>query len=186
MANGIEGLRTFNEKDGSVNAVIETPKGSAVKYSYSPQSQLFRAKRTLPHGMSFPFNFGFVPGTLAEDGDPLDILIVDAEPFVCGCLIRARLLAVIEAEQTEDGKMVRNDRIVAMAIDEETPAEFLSVPLDEARVNQIVFFFSSYNKINGKEFRALRTGDAKAGEELVHAAVKRLKNIKPEPQLKAA
>lgn len=176
MANAIEALTAFNEKDGSVNAIIETSKGSAVKYAYSPKSHLFRAKRTLPHGMVFPFNFGFVPGTLSEDGDPLDILIVDPEPFISGCLVRARLLAVIEAEQTEGGKMVRNDRIVGMAIDEETPADFLSVPLDDARIRQIVFFFASYNKINGKDFKALRTGDAKDGERLIHEAVKRLEN----------
>ncbi|HEX3625610.1 MAG TPA: inorganic diphosphatase [Verrucomicrobiae bacterium] len=188
MSNSIEGLTAFNEKDGSVNAIIETPKASAIKYSYSPQSHLFRAKRTLPHGMVFPFNFGFVPGTLAEDGDPLDILIVDPEPFVCGCLVKARLLAVIEAEQTEEGKMVRNDRIVAMAIDEETPPEFLSVPLDEARIRQIVFFFASYNKINGKEFKHLRTGDPKDGEALIRKAAKRFeRDVKTrEPHLKAA
>lgn len=180
MNNAIEALTAFDKKDGSVNAIIETPIGSAVKYSYSPQSHLFRAKRTLPHGMIFPFNFGFVPGTLADDGDPLDILILDPAPFICGCLVKARLLAVIEAEQTEDGKMVRNDRIVAMAIDEETPPDFVSTPLDDARIRQIVFFFASYNKINGKDFKALRTGDAKDGEKLVHEAVRRLKK-RPKP-----
>ena len=167
-------LSAFNE-DGSVAAIIETPKGSAIKYSYSPKSNMFRAKRTLPRGMVFPFNFGFVPGTLAADGDPLDILIVDPDCFVCGCLVKTRLLAVIEARQTENGKMVRNDRILAMAIDEETPPEFVSVPLDEALVKQIVFFFASYNKINGKDFKALRTGNARDAERLVRDAAKYFK-----------
>lgn len=186
MNSAIEALQAFNQKDGSVNAIIETPRGSAIKYSYSPQSHLFRAKRTLPHGMIFPFNFGFVPGTMAEDGDPLDIIIADPSPFVCGCLVKARLLAVIEAGQTEEGKMVRNDRIVAMAIDEETPPEFVSVPLDDARIGQIVFFFASYNRINGKEFKHLRTGDSKDAEKLVREAAKRWDNKKQEPRLKAA
>lgn len=171
MNDGIGTLPAFNG-DGSVNAIIETPKGSAVKYSYSLKSNLFRAKRTLPHGMVFPFNFGFVPGTLAADGDPLDIVIVDQDRFICGCLVKTRLLAVIEAKQTENGKMVRNDRILGMAIDEETPPEFISVPLDEARVKQIVFFFASYNKINSKDFKALRTGSARDAERLVRDAVK--------------
>lgn len=171
MKSAIETLEAFNESDGSINAIIETPKGSAIKYSYSPESGLFRAKRTLPHGMVFPFNFGFIPSTLAEDGDPLDILIINEEPFACGCLVKVRLLAVIEATQTEGGRTVRNDRIVAMAIDEETPPEFVSLFLDEARIRQIVFFFASYNRINGKDFKSLRTGDAKDAERLAHNAV---------------
>jgi inorganic pyrophosphatase len=175
------GLTAFNE-DGSVNAIIETPRGSAIKYSYSSKSHLFRAKRTLHHGMVFPFNFGFVPGTLGADGDPFDILLLDEAPMVCGCLVRTRLLAVIEAEQTENGKVVRNDRVLAIAIDEETPPEFVSVPLDDAQVKQIVFFFASYNKINGKDFKALRTGDARDAERLVHDAVQTLKEkLKPGP-----
>jgi inorganic pyrophosphatase len=188
MNDSVEALEPFDEQDGAVNTVIETPKGSAVKYSYSPESHLFRAKRTLPHGMIFPFNFGFVPGTLAEDGDPLDILIVDPVPFVCGCLVKAKVLAVIVAEQTENGNMVRNDRIVGMAIDEETPPEYVSVPLDDARIRQISFFFASYNKINGKDFKHLRTGDAKEAEALVREARKRFQNRpqKQEPRLKAA
>ena len=176
MKSEIETLDAFNENDGSVNTIIETPKGSAIKYSYSCESGLFRAKRMLPHGMVFPFNFGFIPSTLSEDGDPLDILIVNEEPFVCGCLVKVRLLAIIEAEQTEGGKIIRNDRVVAAAIDEETPPEFLSVSLDDARIRQMVFFFASYNRINGKDFKSLRTGDAKDAERLIHKAVAQFQN----------
>ena len=85
------------------------------------------------------------------------------------------LLAVIEAEQTENGKLVRNDRILAIVVDEVTPPEFVSVPLDDAQVRQIVFFFASYNKINGKEFKALRTGNAQEAERFVLEAAKYLK-----------
>jgi inorganic pyrophosphatase len=189
MSNAIEAMTAFNEKnDGSVSVVVETPKDSAIKYSYCPHSHMFRAKRTLADGMVFPFNLGFVPETLAEDGDPLDISIVDPVPYVCSCLVRARLLAVIEAEQTENGKMVRNDRIVGMAIDEETPPEFLSVPFDDSRIRQIVFFFTSYNTINGKVFKALRTGNERDGAWLIHEAIERLEiNAKKlEQRLKAA
>lgn len=174
MNGAIETLTAFND-DGSVNAIVETPKGSAIKYSYSSKSSLFRAKRTLPRGMVFPFNFGFVPGTLGADGDPFDILLLDHAPMVCGCHVKARLLAVIEAQQTEGGKMVRNDRVLGMAVDEETPPEFVSAPLDEALVRQIIFFFASYNKINGKDFKGLRTGNAQDAERLVRDAAEYFK-----------
>ena len=71
--------------------------------------------------------------------------------------------------------MVRNDRILAISVDEETPADFVSVPLDDAQVKQIVFFFASYNKINGKEFKALRAGNAQEAERFVIEATKYLK-----------
>lgn len=76
----------FAEEAGHVNVMIETSRGSRVKYSYAPESGLFRAKRLLPEGLVFPFNFGFIPLTLAAGGDPVDILIVNDQPMVCGCL----------------------------------------------------------------------------------------------------
>lgn len=170
MKEVIESLEAFHSDKNFVNAIIETQKGSAIKYSWSPKIGVFRAKRTLPHRMVFPFNFGFIPSTRTADGDPLDILIINQEPFVCGCLLKVQLLAVIQAEQSENGGMVRKDRIVGTALDEETPAEFLLTALDDARVKQIVFFFASYNRINGKVFRPLPTGNANDAEIRVREA----------------
>lgn len=172
MKDIVEKLEAFDEEKQCANAIVETPKGSRVKYSYIPESGLFRWKRTLPEGMFFPFNFGFIPSTMGEDGDPLDILILNEEPAVPGSLVKVRLLAVIEAEQTEGGKMVRNDRIVGTAQDEETPPEYVSASLDQARVNQIVFFFAAYNKINGKQFKALKTAGPENAKKLIEAGVK--------------
>jgi inorganic pyrophosphatase len=94
-------------------AIIETPKGQRGKLAYDPASGAFELKRMLPDGMSFPLDFGFVPGTRGQDGDPLDILVLNDEPSPVGTLLTARLIGVIEAEQTEDGETVRNDRILA-------------------------------------------------------------------------
>ncbi len=175
MKKAIERLEAFDKENNCINAIVETPKGSRVKYAYSPEAGLFRLKRAMPEGMVFPFNYGFIPSTLGKDGDPLDILVLNEEPVVLGCLLKVRLLAVIEAEQTEDGKMVRNDKLIGSAIDEETPPEFLSVKLDKARINQIIFFFTAYNKINGKKFKALKTKGPKQGEKLIRAGIKLFK-----------
>lgn len=172
MKDVIEKLEAFDEEKQCANAIVETPRGSRVKYSYIPESGLFRWKRTLPEGMFFPFNFGFIPSTVAADGDPLDILILNEEPAVLGSLVKVRLLAVIEAEQTETGKMVRNDRIVGAAVDEETPSEYVSLRLDDARVRQIVFFFAAYNKISGKEFKFLKTGGPAEAREFIEKGVR--------------
>ncbi len=73
----------YNEND-TLNAVIETPKFSNSKYDYDPKLKAFKIKKSLPQGMHFPFNFGFIPGTLGEDGDPLDIIILSESPLVVG------------------------------------------------------------------------------------------------------
>ena len=65
--------------------------------------------------MVFPYDFGFVPSTLAEDGDPIDVLLLMDSSAFPGCVIESRLIGVIEGEQNKDGKKERNDRLIAVA-----------------------------------------------------------------------
>src|SRR5205085_10712595 len=108
-------LDTWDAESGTLNAVIETSKGTRNKLNYNPDQELFELSKVLPRGMVFPFDFGFIPSTVAEDGDPLDVLVLLDEPVPVGCKIPARLIGVIEAEQTEDGQSERNDRLIAVA-----------------------------------------------------------------------
>src|SRR5437764_14661059 len=110
-------LDTWDPKTGSLNVVIETPKGSRNKFKCDPQSGSFELSKVLPRGSVFPFDFGFIPSTTGDDGDPLDVLVLMDEPVPAGCKIAARLLGVIEAEQTSDGETERNDRLMAVAED---------------------------------------------------------------------
>jgi inorganic pyrophosphatase len=66
--------------------------------------------------MVFPYDFGFIPGTLGEDGDPLDIMVLMDEPTHVGCPVDIRLIGIIEADQTEDGKTETNDRLLGVAV----------------------------------------------------------------------
>ena len=167
MKTKIEKIRTFDETSHDLNVIIETPKGSRFKYVYTPKTGLFRIKRALPPGMVFPFNFGFIPSTRGADGDPLDIIIIHDEPMFAGCQIKARLLGVVKAEQTENGKTMRNDRLVGALMDEETPEKFLFVDFDEQNLAQVEFFFATYNRISGKDFKALGWGDAQLARQLI-------------------
>src|SRR5918912_4248095 len=93
---------------GELNVIIETPKGSRNKFDYDEETGLFKIGGVLPAGASFPFDFGFVPSTVGGDGDPLDVLVLMDDPAFPGCLVAARLIGVIQAEQTEkDGKTER-------------------------------------------------------------------------------
>src|SRR3954467_1673205 len=108
-------LGPFDPRSGNLNVVVDTPKGSRNKYKHDPELGLFRLGGVLPAGAVFPFDFGFAPGTKGGDGDPLDVLVLMDEPAFVGCLAPSRLLGIIEAEQTEDGKTTRNDRLIAVA-----------------------------------------------------------------------
>src|SRR5215831_6683062 len=113
----ISRMPPFGPKSEYVNAIIETPKGSRTKFKYDEEHGLFMFDKALPIGQSFPFDFGFLPSTKGGDGDPLDVLVLTDEPTFVGCLVHAKLLGVIEAEQTENGETERNDRLVAVPIE---------------------------------------------------------------------
>jgi inorganic pyrophosphatase len=97
-------------------AIIETPKGRRNKFDYDPDSNLFMLGGLLPEGMMFPFDFGFVPSTVGEDGDPLDILVLMDAPAHVGCLIDVRIIGIINAEQSEKGKTEKNNRLHGVAV----------------------------------------------------------------------
>ena len=171
----IEQLDAFDAQRQCANVIIETPKGSSVKFSYKPELGLFYAKRLLPPGMVFPFNFGFIPSTLGDDGDPLDILILNDVPLLCGCLVKARLVAVAKAEQTEHGQTMRNDRIIGALLDEESPPEFLKLDYTPRLAAQIQFFFATYNRFSGKEFKVLGVGSPQRAKKLIRDGEKKFR-----------
>src|SRR5262245_29945269 len=105
-------LPCFDPETGLVNVIIDTPQGSRIKFKYDEELGLFKLGKVLPLGASFPYDFGFIPSTYAEDDDPVDILVLMDEPAFSGCLLKVRLLGALEAEQTENGKTNRNDRLL--------------------------------------------------------------------------
>lgn len=160
-----------DEENQLLNIIIETPKGGRIKFKYDEQSGIFAISRLLPKGMVFPFDFGFVPQTRAEDGDPLDVLVLMEEPMFSGCLVEARVIGVLEAEQSENGETHRNDRIIAVA---QTSIDFIEIShiedLPKTSLEQIEEFFITYNRQFGKEFRFLdRKGPSAAWARLYRA-----------------
>ncbi|MGB7922396.1 MAG: inorganic diphosphatase [Pyrinomonadaceae bacterium] len=173
-------MEAFDSDSGELNVIIETPKGSRNKFNYDEERGLFKLGGVLPAGAVFPFDFGFVPSTTGGDGDPLDVLLLMDEPAFTGCLVMARLLGVIEAEQTErDGETVRNDRLIAVASEARTHREVRSLQkLNEHLIDEIEHFFISYNTIKGKQFNPLgRFGPTRAAK-LVEEGIKRFRQQK--------
>jgi inorganic pyrophosphatase len=161
----------LSEDQKTCRVVIETPKGSRSKYTYDPTLQALELAGLLPADMAFPLDFGFVPGTLAGDGDPLDVLVVGDEPSAAGCVVAVKLLGVIEAEQTEHGRTVRNDRLIArtaLSINYQS-ADGID-DLESTFVDHLGRFFVNYNELKGRSFQVLGVGDAVRALDLLKAA----------------
>ena len=152
--------------------VIETPKGSPNKLAFEPRYGTFVLKGVLPARAVFPFDFGFVPSTRAEDGDPLDVLVLMDAPVFPGC-VPSRLIGVIEAEQTEDGATERNDRLLAVAANSATHRSIRKLSdLSQDLIEQIEHFFVSYNEMKGKRFEVKGRASSKRALALVTAALR--------------
>lgn len=160
--------------DTGVNAIIETPMGGRAKFSYDEATGLFKLRSILPAGAVFPYNFGFLPSTLADDGDPIDVLVLMEAVAGSGCLIPSRLIGVIEAEQIEtDGSKQRNDRLLAVSEHCPSYGRLRSIEqLSSDLLDQIEYFFISYNRIRNKKFKPIGRFGPDRADQLVKQAQK--------------
>jgi inorganic pyrophosphatase len=158
--------------DDALIVVIETPKGSPNKLTFEPRYGTFVLKGVLPAGAVFPFDFGFVPSTRAEDGDPLDILVLMDAPVFPGCIVPSRVIGVIEAEQTEDGETERNDRLLAVAANSAAHRSIHELrDLSQDLIAQIEHFFVSYNQVKGTRFEVKGRSGKRRALSLVKASM---------------
>jgi inorganic pyrophosphatase len=142
----------------NIKVTIETPKGSPAKYDFNPESGAFELNKVLPAGMVFPFDFGFIPGTLGADGDPLDVLVISEVPVFTACVIDCRIIGCITARQKEKGEQaIRNDRFIGVPA---VSALYNDVKelgdLPGEMIQEIESFFIQYNKLAGKKFTPLQ------------------------------
>ena len=154
---GIAALATHDD-EGRVQAVIEAPRGSANKLKFDPGRGVFVLHKVLPLGTMFPFDFGFIPATLGDDGDPLDVLVLMDEPATPGIVVPCRLVGVIEATQrkshdTRSARPTRNDRLVAVAATTHRHATCRSLrDIGAPALDEIERFFVFYNLQKGMRF----------------------------------
>jgi len=155
LANPSE-LACFAEDGKTISVIVETPKGSRNKFAFDEKRKIFQLKKVLPVGMAFPYDFGFVPSTIAEDGDPVDVLVLMDEPAFPGCLLQCRVIGVVEGEDASKKEKVRNDRIVAV---EKANHSFANVghirELGKKFVRELEEFFVNYHALSGNKYRVL-------------------------------
>lgn len=169
MKNPVSRLKAIDKKSGDLNVIIETPKGSRNKYNYNPKNGMYELGALLHAGASFPYDFGFIPSTEGGDGDPLDVLMLMEESAFTGCLVKGRLIGVIEAEQTEkDNEVTRNDRLIAIASASHLYEEIKHIKdLPKPLLEAMQHFFISYNEFKGKKFKVLGIKGPQEGGKIV-------------------
>jgi inorganic pyrophosphatase len=151
-----------------VDITIETPKGSAEKFTYDPERKCFMLKKVLPAGMSFPYDFGFIPQSMGEDGDPLDALVISEHKTFPGCVVECRLIGALLAEQLTGKKKIRNDRYFFVPqVSVVYGKTKLLTDLPKRHITQLVDFFVTYNKAEGKQFRYLGVVNADKAYKLL-------------------
>src|SRR5580698_3867537 len=160
-------------------AIIETPKDCRNKFDYDPDSNLFMLGGLLPEGMMFPFDFGFIPSTLGADGDPIDVMVLMDAPAHVGCLIEVRIIGIIDAEQTQDGKTESNSRLLGVAIHSYDHQGLKSISeVSKTLLDQVEEFFVSYNKQRGKKFSVTGTGGSKKAIKFIKAGIRAYRDDK--------
>jgi inorganic pyrophosphatase len=140
----------------AMDIIIETPKGSRIKYKYDETFRLFRLKKILPAGLTFPFDFGFFPGTKGQDGDPIDVLAISEFQGFPGCIMDCRVIGCIQAEQSKEGEMIRNDRFLAVPEQSGVFENAISIEdIPSTVISEIESFFVNYMREEEKAFNLL-------------------------------
>ena len=170
----LEALPTRNDA-GDWLAVIEATQGTRHKLKYRREWRAFVLSGVLPLGLSFPYDFGFLPSTLGDDGDPLDILVLADEAMPPGTVAPCRLVGVIEAEQQDEGERAeRNDRLLAVAEPSHRYGECRELrDIAEAALEEIEQFFVVYNAHKGGRFTPLARRGTAAATRLVERGRRR-------------
>lgn len=162
-------LPTWDEK-GRLHVVVEAPRGSTTKLEYDPALGAFVVKRALPPGLAYPYDWGFVPGTRAADGDPLDAMVLSELPTWPGVVVRCAPFAVIRLVQRETlrAKPVRNDRVLVVPADDPRAAAPRSLPRPVR--DALAVFFVRTGRLAHADVRVDGWGGAAAARAAVRRA----------------
>jgi inorganic pyrophosphatase len=158
-------------KGDFLQVIVETPAKSRNKFAFDPKQEIFTVKSVLPAGMVFPYDFGFLPRTKGGDGDPVDVLLLMDEPAFPGVAVPARLIGVIEGEQIDGKKKIRNDRLVAVSEVTHQYAKIKTISdLPKKWIKELEVFFVNYHNLEGKQYRLLGVKGPKTGNRLIKSA----------------
>ena len=136
---------------GFINVIIDIPKGSQNKYEYDEHMGLYKLDRVLHHSMFYPFDYGFIPQTIAKDGDPVDVAVMVTNPTFPGCLIKCKIIGMIDTIDDEG----EDPKVIAVPVEKLDPRrnEVNTVEDLPAHVQEeLLIFFKEYKKLEKKKY----------------------------------
>jgi len=165
---------TFNNDDGSVHVVVETPRGSRAKLDYDPKLKTFTLSKSLLAGLTYPYDWGFVPRTKAEDGDALDVMVLHDAATFPGLVLTCKVIGVLQVKQRSKGKKSeRNDRIFAVPRGSHAEKDFSDVrQLSSAMREELEKFFIATDELEDKQLKILDWKGPKAALKAIKKAAK--------------
>ena len=153
-----------------VNAVIEIPQGSVNKYEYDQQLHVFRLDRTLHSPVHYPGDYGFIPSTLGNDGDPLDVLVLVDKPSFTGCVMEVRPIGVLRMVDQGEG----DEKILCVVSSDPVYGEVNDCSQVFPHIlREIEHFFSIYKSLEGKKTEIAGWSDAAAARQILVEGQKR-------------
>ena len=166
-------LPTFND-DGNLRVVVETPRGSQAKLGYDPKLKAFTLSKSLLTGLSYPYDWGFIPATRAEDGDPLDVMVIHDAATYPGLVLKCKIIGVLQVEQRSKGKKAkRNDRLFAVPRGSHAERDLSDVrDLTSAKREELEKFFIDTDELEDKELKILGWKGPKAALRTIQAGAK--------------
>jgi len=170
-------IPAFSEDD-LFRVVVEAPRGSSLKLKYDPKCEAMSISRPLPAGLTFPFDWGFVPSTTAADGDPLDAMLLWDVTSHPGVVATCRAIGVLYVEQNrksgDPSERIHNDRILAIPVEARREQKLTEVDNLPSRVRQELEQFTlAATALEGKDVRVVGWGDAAAALKLVRESARR-------------
>lgn len=152
----ISSLQPFR-KDGSLNVIVESPRGATIKMKYDGETGLMMMSRPLIAGLTYPHDWGFIPGTRGPDGDPADAMVLWDQSSYPGTLIPCRIIGMLSVDQKQpSGERVRNDRVMAVPVKDARCKDLQSIddlPMRTRR--ELERFFLSSVAFEGKDLHIL-------------------------------
>ena len=159
--------------EGDVHVVVETPRGSRAKFAYDPKLETFSLSKSLLTGLTYPHDWGFVPSTKADDGDPLDIMIIHDAATFPGLVVACRVIGILQIEQKSKNKSERNDRLFAVPRRSHSEKALKDVrDLTKPIQEELEKFFIATDELEDKKLKILGWKGPKAGLQAIKEAAK--------------
>jgi inorganic pyrophosphatase len=164
-------LPTF-DKDGNVHVVVETPRGARAKLTYDPELRVFTLSKSLMAGLTYPHDWGFIPSTVAEDGDPVDVLAIHDAATSPGLVMKCKVIGVLEILEHDKKKKQRNDRIMAVPINSHEEEGLRDVrQLSKAVRVELEKFFVATAELQSKTLECLGWRGPKRALQLIKKSI---------------